>query len=46
LEYDPDPPFRSGTPEQADTETIHQLKQLVYTEAAAAMGEALDAAMQ
>ena len=44
VEYDPAPPFDSGTPAQANDETVELLKSLVYDNAAAAMGEALDAA--
>lgn len=42
LEYDPAPPFASGTPEAAGPERTGQLRQRVYDRAAATMAAALD----
>ncbi len=41
LEYDPAPPFRSGTPKSAGPERTAMLKKLVYAAAAARMTAAL-----
>ena len=35
IEYDPNPPFRSGNPNDANVETVQKLKQQVYDKAAA-----------
>lgn len=43
LEYDPAPPFASGTPRQAGDERTGRLKERIYTAAAARMAEALAA---
>jgi cyclohexyl-isocyanide hydratase len=45
IEYDPNPPFRSGNPNDANVETVQKLKQQVYDKAAAALDEALAKAM-
>lgn len=45
IEYDPNPPFRSGNPNDAGVETVQRLKQLVYDKAAADLDEALARAM-
>jgi cyclohexyl-isocyanide hydratase len=31
IEYDPQPPFDSGSPEKADPATVHSLRQLAAT---------------